>query len=92
LGYTNIKVFAEGFPAWEGIPTNYIVVGASYVKKQIDSKALMVLVDSRPKRTKYDKGHIPGAISLPDTEFEALKGNLPKDKNTLLIFYCEGYT
>jgi rhodanese-related sulfurtransferase len=92
LGYPNVKVFADGFPAWESIPTNYIVVGASYVKKQIDSKASVALIDSRPKRTKYDKGHIPGAISLPDTEFEALKGNLPQDKSIPLIFYCEGYT
>jgi rhodanese-related sulfurtransferase len=92
LGYTNVKVFAEGFPAWEGIATNYIVVEASYVKKQIDSKSPVVLVDSRPKKTKYDQGHIPGAISIPDNEFEALKGNLPQDKNTPLIFYCEGYT
>jgi rhodanese-related sulfurtransferase len=92
MGYTNVKVFAEGFPGWESVPTNYIAVEASYVKKQIDSKAPVVLIDSRPKRAKYDKGHIPGAISIPDPEFEARQGNLPQDKNTPLIFYCEGYT
>ena len=92
LGYKNVKVFADGFPAWEEVPSNYICVEASYVKKQIDSKAPVAIIDSRPKRPKYDKGHIPGAISIPDTEFEALKGNLPQDKNMPLIFYCEGFT
>jgi rhodanese-related sulfurtransferase len=92
LGYKNVKVFADGFPAWEADPENYIVVEASFVKKQLDNKAQVVLIDSRPKRPKYDKGHISGAINIPDTEFEALKGNLPQDKNMPLIFYCDGYT
>jgi rhodanese-related sulfurtransferase len=92
LGYKNVKVFADGFPAWESIPTNVIGVEAGYVKKQIDNKAQVAIIDSRPKRAKYDKGHIPGAISIPDSEFEALKGNLPQDKTMPLIFYCEGYT
>jgi rhodanese-related sulfurtransferase len=51
-----------------------------------------VLVDTRPKKPKFDKGHIPTAISLPDSQFDKLKGKLPSDKNTPLIFYCEGYT
>jgi len=85
-------VFADGFPAWEESPGNYICVEASYVKKQIDNKAPVAIIDSRPKRNKYDQGHIPTAISLPDREFDELKGNLPPDKKTPLIFYCDGYT
>lgn len=92
LGYKNVKVFADGFPAWEQDPDNYICVEASYVKKQLDGKAPVVIIDSRPKRAKYDKGHIPTAISIPDSEFDALQGTLPQDKNTPLIFYCEGFT
>ncbi len=65
---------------------------ANYVKKKIDNKANVVIVDSRPKRPKYDKGHVPGAISIPDRKFDQLKGNLPIDKNIPLIFYCQGYT
>jgi rhodanese-related sulfurtransferase len=49
-------------------------------------------VDSRPKKPKYDKGHIPSAISLPFSQFEKLKGKLPRDKETPLIFYCGGFT
>ena len=91
LGYTNVKVYAEGFPGWMKESSHYPSVSGEYVKKQIDSGADMLLVDSRPKKTKFDKGHIPGAVSIPDSEFEQMTGQLPQDKNKLLIFYCEGY-
>ncbi len=51
----------------------------------------MVLVDSRPKRKKYDKGHIPGAISIPDSQFAKMTDQLPQDKGTALVFYCGGF-
>ena len=66
-------------------------MSVEYVAQQLEVNE-MVLVDARPKKAKYDKGHIPSAISLPDSDFENLKGKLPADKNTLLVFYCEGYT
>jgi rhodanese-related sulfurtransferase len=50
----------------------------------------VVLIDSRPKRAKYDKGHIPGAISIPDTYFDKQKEQLPEDKGKLVVFYCGG--
>lgn len=91
LGYTNVKVYAEGFPGWMKEPGHYASVSAEFVKKQMDGGTDMLLVDSRPKRAKFDKGHIPGAVSIPDSEFEQMTGQLPQDKNKLLIFYCEGY-
>jgi len=51
----------------------------------------MVLIDSRPKRKKYDKGHIPTAISIPDMQFEKMTDQLPADKGKLLVFYCGGF-
>jgi rhodanese-related sulfurtransferase len=84
-------VFAGGFPAWMKAKGNYAAVSAEYVAAQIE-KNTMVLVDSRPKRPKYDKGHIPTAMSIPDSQFEALKGKLPADKTTPLVFYCGGFT
>jgi rhodanese-related sulfurtransferase len=51
----------------------------------------MVLVDSRPKRKKYDKAHIPGAISIPDSRFAKMIDQLPQDKSTTLVFYCGGF-
>ena len=50
----------------------------------------MVLVDSRPKRAKYDKGHVPTAISIPDSQFDKLQDQLPQDKAKTLVFYCGG--
>jgi rhodanese-related sulfurtransferase len=91
LGYKNAKVFAEGFPAWMKVSGNYASVSADYMKKQIDSKADMLVVDARPKRKKYDKGHIPTAISIPDSQFKKLKDRLPQDKSKLMVFYCGGF-
>jgi rhodanese-related sulfurtransferase len=66
-------------------------VSADWVKKQIDKKADMMLIDSRPKRKKYDKGHIPTAISIPDMQFDKMTDQLPRDKSQLLVFYCGGF-
>ena len=52
----------------------------------------VLIVDSRPKRPKYDKGYIPTAISIPFSKFDQMIDKLPKDKNALLIFYCGGPT
>lgn len=50
-----------------------------------------ILIDSRPYEGRFVRGYIPTAISLPDSRFDAQAVNiLPKDKNTLLIFYCQG--
>jgi rhodanese-related sulfurtransferase len=88
LGYTNIVVYTNGYPEWkkEG---NLGAVSPAFVKKQLDEKAPITLIDSRPKARKYDKGHIPGAISIPDSEFDKHAGKLPADKAASLIFYCE---
>jgi rhodanese-related sulfurtransferase len=88
LGYTNIVVYTNGYPEWikKG---NLGSVSLAFVKKQLDAKAPITLIDSRPKARKYDKGHIPGAISIPDSEFDKHVGRLPADKGATLIFHCE---
>ena len=91
MGYGNVKVFAAGFPAWLKVRGNYASVSAEYVAEQINTNKT-VIVDSRPFRPKYIKGHIPTAISIPDSQFDVLKGKLPLDANLSLIFYCGGYT
>ena len=72
------------------VPGNYSSVSVEWVKKQIDNKEDMVVIDSRPKRKKYDKGHVATAVSIPDSQFDKLKDQLPKDKAKLLVFYCGG--
>lgn len=55
-------------------------------------KGKFLLIDSRPA-PRYAEGHILHAISMPQPSFEKLKDTiLPKEKNTLLIFYCGGVT
>jgi rhodanese-related sulfurtransferase len=91
LGYKNVKVYAKGFPEWVKIPGNYAQVPPEWMKKQYDGNADMVVVDSRPKRTKYDKGHLPGAISIPDSQFAKMTDQLPDNKEQLMVFYCGGF-
>lgn len=91
LGYRNVKVFAAGYPEWMSIPGNYASVSVEWVKKQLDSQTGMMLIDSRPKRKKYDKGHISGAVSIPDSQFAKMTDQLPGDKEKLLVFYCGGF-
>ena len=52
----------------------------------------VMLIDSRPKRAKYDKGHIPMAVNIPDSKFDKMTDKLPADKSSPLIFYCQGPT
>ena len=70
---------------------SFAAVSVEYVAAQLATNEAVV-VDARPKKANYDKGYIPTAISIPDSEFDKLAGKLPADKNTLLIFYCGGYT
>jgi rhodanese-related sulfurtransferase len=80
LGYTNIRVYADGFPDWIKNGNSH-AISVPYLKKLMDEKAPMTLVDSRPKERKYDLGHIPGAISLPDSRFDKLAAEkLPAER------------
>lgn len=87
-GYTNVQVYAAGYPDWiaEG---NLGSVSAAYVKKLLDKKAGVVIVDARPERV-FKEGHVPTAINIPDRKFAKMTGLLPEDKKTPLIFYCGG--
>jgi len=88
LGYTNIQVYAEGMPDWKA-KGGLISVSTAYIKKLIDEKSAYTLVDARPKRV-ADKGMIPTAINISDTEFDKQTDKLPADKSSLLIYYCGG--
>lgn len=88
LGYTNVKVYAEGMPDWKA-KGGAVSVSAAYLKKLMDEKAAYTLVDARPKRV-ADKGMIPTAINISDTEFDKHADRLPADKASLLIYYCGG--
>jgi rhodanese-related sulfurtransferase len=90
LGYTNVHVYAGGFPDWIK-SGNLHAMSIRHLKMMLDGEMPLTLIDARPKDRKYDKGHIPGAISLPDSQFEKLAAErLPADKAAPLVFYCDG--
>ena len=53
-------------------------------------KGAYTLVDSRPTPG-YMKGHIPTAVSMPFPKMKEMMDKLPKEKDRLVIFYCQGY-
>jgi len=72
----------------------HTIVDAAFVQQyaKVPQPKGVMIVDARPYKPKYIKGHIPTAVSIPFSKFDKLKDKLPKDKNDLLIFYCGGPT
>lgn len=79
----------------------YGVVSTQELKKWMDEKKPMLIVDTMPYEASYKKNHIPGAkqFEFPIPEMTSLndkmKAELIKllgpDKNRLIVFYC-GFT
>jgi len=88
LGYTNIRVYPGGNPDWVAKGGDQSV-SAEYIKKLQADKAPHMVIDARPKRT-ADKGMIPGAVNISETEFDKNVDKLPAAKATPLIVYCGG--
>lgn len=59
-------------------------IPAAAVKQRLDAGAPQVLVDVRD-RDSYDKGHIPGALSMPLETFPARLTELPA--STPIVLY-----
>ena len=74
------------------VPENQLIEVKELAKlvAQGPQKGGYTLADSRPAGG-FQKGHIPTAISVPFPKMKEMTDKLPKDKNQLLIFYCEGY-
>jgi rhodanese-related sulfurtransferase len=79
----------------------YKVVATPELKKWIDEKKQMLVVDTMPFESSYKKQHVPGAVQMefPIPEMEKIDDKtkadlqklLGKDKNRLIVFYC-GFT
>lgn len=79
----------------------YKIVATQELKKWIDEKKPMLIVDTMPFEASYKKNHIPGAVpmefpipemtSIDDKTKDALVKLLGPDKNRLIVFYC-GFT
>lgn len=76
----------------------YKVVATQELKKWIDEKKPMLIVDTMPFEASYKKQHIPGAVQmefpipemtkLDDKTEDALIKILGPDKDRLIVFYC----
>jgi rhodanese-related sulfurtransferase len=67
------------------------LVDYAFVRKLVDGDVKGVLVDSRPL-PRFQQGTIPGAINVPYPAWDKVVGRLPKDKSTLVVFFCQGLT
>ena len=79
----------------------YKIVATQELKKWIDEKKPMLIVDTMPFEASYKKQHVPGAAqmefpipemtSIDDKTKDALVKLLGPDKDRLIVFYC-GFT
>ena len=86
-GFTNVKLYQAGVPQWS--KKSYKEVDLVVVKSN-QAKNAAVLIDARPYKL-FLKETIPGAISIPDTKVEELKGRFPVHQNEKIIAFCGGY-
>ena len=79
-------------PKLAKLPKGVTEVKTDEVQTLVESKADFVLIDARPGK-RYAAAHMPAAINLGTKEYKTQAASLlPKDKNTLLVFYCGGPT
>ncbi len=85
LGYTNVKIFHDGMPAWrkagKGLEATNVFID-DMIKKDMP----FILIDIR-KAKRLKEGFIQGAVSLPSRIFEPSLEYLPNDKKAPIILY-----
>ncbi len=88
LGYTNAKVYREGYPEWQ--ERNIGVIAAPHFKDAFVDKAIpAVLIDARPAAVAAE-GAIPGAVSIPPSAVRAAVAGLPSAKLKAPIVVYDG--
>lgn len=88
LGYTNIKVFVEGIPAW--MTKNYGVLSALSLNDAYKDRPI-VLLDARLADV-AKKGFIKGAVTFPSASEKALAALPKKELKAPIIVYDENGT
>ncbi|SFZ98649.1 SULFUR TRANSFERASE PRECURSOR [hydrothermal vent metagenome] len=87
-GFTNVKVYQAGYPAWKKTG-HYVDVSTLLVKSAV-KKGDRFIIDARPEKV-YTATRIKGAVNIPDTKFDTMKDKLPADKAAKIIVYCGGF-
>ncbi len=68
---------------------NYKSISADELRKMLDKKTELFLVDARPQQ-EFNQGHILLAVNIPPEKVGSISTLLPKNKKTLIVFYCRG--
>ncbi|QJB55949.1 rhodanese-like domain-containing protein [Pseudodesulfovibrio sp. zrk46] len=90
MGYTNVKVYAAGFPDFKK-KAAYYSIGIETLKDMMGNGDKFVAIDARPYK-KYLAGSVPGALGIPEKEFADKRDMLPIGKmDTTLVYFCGGY-
>ncbi|HIJ86218.1 MAG TPA: sulfurtransferase [Desulfuromonadales bacterium] len=85
LGYTNLKVYKDGMPAWQ--EKNYGILSTQFLKEAwIDKDIPHVLLDVRAA-TETDKGFIKGAVAFPAKQAEKRIKELTIKKTAPVMVY-----
>jgi rhodanese-related sulfurtransferase len=69
--------------------TDFKVTTTDQLKSMMDEKKEFTLVDTRSKE-EFQEAHIAGAINIPEKNFDEQSSLLPQNKESLIIFYCNG--
>jgi rhodanese-related sulfurtransferase len=90
---TVLALFALCFSRAVSAPLSTPLVFSIDELRAVMERRDAVVIDVRPD-LHYRRGHVPGALSLPATRFQAgyskLKARLESDKAQLLVLYCGG--
>jgi rhodanese-related sulfurtransferase len=85
LGYTNVKVYRDGMPAWH--QKNFGVLSTQFLKEAwIDKDVPHVLLDARAEK-EAEKGFIKGAVAFPASKSARLVKGLKVKKNAPVMIY-----
>jgi len=82
LGYTNVKVFHAGMPAWLEAG-NVALTTQDFVKNRLQ---YLVIIDTRGEM-EAKKGHIQGAVAMPLDAVIAEKNQFPLDHKAYIVLY-----
>jgi hypothetical protein len=86
------KFAVEIKPKLAKLPEGVTEISVDELYQLIENDTPMFLADARPE-SRYQQAHLPGALNIPVPLLKEKKeAVLPKDKDTLLIFYCGGFT
>ncbi len=70
-----------------GEKITYKKITASEAKKIIDEQSGYIILDVRTKE-EFDKGHIPGAVLLPNESIGKETIDILPDKDQIILIYC----